>query len=105
MCSPLTPANFEAAMNDAIERTLASSFFRKSRGYAVYSGLPGLRELREEAAALFPHAQQYEWWEPNTGERKDSSIDEDRSISQPRRRLLSAQAGPVQRAIYHDPEL
>jgi hypothetical protein len=82
-----------------------SRLMRSSGGYAMYSGLPGFEDLRAEATALFQTAKKHEWWEVGTGELKEATIDEDRTISQPRRHVFSTSGGPIQQKLYRDPSL
>jgi hypothetical protein len=78
---------------------LAASPLLRGGGFAVYEELPDAAtkaRLRDEARSALASAAQQECWVPDTDEVRGGT---------PRRRLLTAGAGPAQDALYASPWL
>jgi len=80
---------------------------RRSRGFAIYSGLPNARvvkKLAAEATALFNQSRPQETWQVEFDTAEDGNFERDRR-HQPRRCKRSVGGGAVQIAMYLDPRL
>jgi hypothetical protein len=82
-----------------IPRPLLQSALMRQGGYGVYAGLPdsaSCARLYQEAAERYPTATAQESWDDDLADGRGGK---------PRRRLLTAEAGPVQDQLYAAPWL
>ena len=83
-----------AASSIDIPRPLLESALMRQGGYGVYAGLPDdayCAGLYQEAAERYPTATAQEHWDDDLADGRGGK---------PRRRLLTAEAGPVQDQLY-----